>query len=192
MKWTMSDEYAAVITTVILAVLLVGTVQAYTLFKAWGDGFRETSEDLHASVDNVVQAVRTGVEPPAEDLAKVDEGRESNRIIRQKAAALMAAFVWFWTCVFLVAVQIMVLKWSATHSPKEDPDLAKFAFVVCAVSIVILVVEGVVRVMARFAVVMRKQIEWSRQYTAEDRHRYDEALRAFRQARQTPPSDPAT
>jgi hypothetical protein len=192
MKWAMSDDYAALITTVILAVLLIGTVQAYTLFKAWGDGVLEVTEGIRTSIDNIVQAGRTGVEPPAEDLAKIDEARESSHLVRQKVTALVASFVWLAICAVLVAVQIAVLAWSATHSPDDkDPSLAKFAFVACSVSIVILVAEGALRVMARTAVGMNKQIVELRQYTTEDERRYKEALRKYRQAQQTAPTDPA-
>jgi hypothetical protein len=193
MKWAMSDDYAALVTTVILAVLLIGSVQAYTLFRTWGDGIVEAFEDLTTSIDNVVQAGRSGQEPSIEDLAKIDKARVSgpNHMMRRKVAALLAFTVWVAICVVLVVVEIEVLKWSATHSPEDHPGLAKFAFYACAASVVILVAEGAVRVMARTAISLKKEMEPMRAYTAEDRRRYDEALHAFRQA-QEPPSGPTT
>jgi hypothetical protein len=192
MNWAMSDDYAALITTVILAVLLIGTVQAYTLFKAWGDGVVETIEWMRPSIDNIIQAGRTGAEPPAEDLAKIDRARESNQAVRQKAAALVAFIVWLAICAVLVSVQIAVMEWSATHSPEEKaPGLARFAFVACSASIVILVMEGVVRVVVRTAIGLKKQNAELNRYTAEDKHRYLEALRSYREAQQVPPPDPA-
>ncbi|MFF4369657.1 hypothetical protein [Streptomyces sp. NPDC001594] len=188
----MSDDYAALITTVIVAVLLIGTVQAYTLFKAWGDGFLELTADWRTSADNVIQARRAGVEVPAEDLAKIHEGRESNRVKRQKFAALVGAFAWLSICAILVLVEIKVLKWSATHNPKEDPQLAKAAFLACAVSIVILVGEGLGRVVGRLAIGVKRQREWARQYTDDDLRHYDEALRVYRQRQEAEPTDSVT
>jgi hypothetical protein len=192
MKWAMSDDYAALITTVILAVLVIGTVQAYTLLKTWGDGVVETTERLRASIDNIVKAGRTGAEPPTEDLAKIHEARESNQVIRQKGAALATSLVWLAICGILVTVQIAVLEWSATHGPEEkDPELAKLAFGACSASIVILAGEGAMRVTARTASGMRKQILELSQYTAEDKRRFVEAVHKYREDQQAPPTPPA-
>jgi hypothetical protein len=89
-------------------------------------------------------------------------------------------------------VQIKVLMWSATQGPKGDPDpaLAKFAFFTCAASIVILVAEGTLRVVAGTVSGLSKQGEGLNRYTTADRWRYEEALRKFGQAQRDPSSDP--
>ncbi len=149
MKWAMSDDYAALITTVILAVLLIGTVQTYTLLRAWVNSQVEAVRRGVDAHNRVAAAVKDGREPNDEDLQEVVKLRRPHHVVLQAWPAVLAGAVWLGVCATLVGMQIRVLQWAGTHEPATNPALAEKAFYVCSAAIVLLVAEGLVRTLAR-------------------------------------------
>ncbi|MFF6911545.1 hypothetical protein [Streptomyces sp. NPDC012466] len=141
----MSDDYAALITTIILAVLLIGTVQTYTLLRAWTNSYAETAGHYVEAHNRVVAAVTAGNDPDSEDLELISAVAAPRRLLLLAWPAVTAGSAWLTVCALLVTVQIKVLLWSATHQPETDPQLARWAFYVTSGSVVLLLMEGLVR-----------------------------------------------
>ncbi|MFI6729238.1 hypothetical protein NRF20_46165 [Streptomyces sp. R-74717] len=184
----MSDDYAALITTVILAVLLIGTVQLYTLIKSYADAMPQADDSHAALLERVAQALHGNRDPRAEDLAALDQyftdlfARVVGR--NRRWGTYLASAAWVAICCVLVITQIKVLKWSATHTPAQDPHLAKTAFYIASGAVVILVCEGVVRVITQVIANARRHRARVRQFSADDFRRLNEAGERYRQARQ--------
>ncbi|MGW4759530.1 hypothetical protein [Streptomyces chartreusis] len=189
----MSDDYAAVITTVILAVLAVGSVQTYTLVRRLRDAMVEWVAEAVDARSRVVVALRAAQPPSPDDLAKVDALTRPDAAVRRLTPAYVASFVWLAVCGVLVYVQIRVLKWAGTHHPEKDPDLAELAFYVCTVAVGVLVIEGVIRGVAGLVGrmrLMRTEITNTRP-SDEELAEFNNSLDRYRNERSgEPPADP--
>ncbi|MFD6493485.1 hypothetical protein ACFV99_23770 [Streptomyces sp. NPDC059944] len=144
----MSDDYAALISTIIIAALLVGTVQIYSLTRAWVDVPIEMLHQYLQANGRALASIRAGDTPAADDLSKLAAITNPKDMWKRAWPAMVAAGIWLWTCIVLVALQIRILLWSATGAPK-DPALAKGAFFITSAVVVMLVLEGIIRVLAR-------------------------------------------
>ncbi|MFJ4241329.1 hypothetical protein ACIP17_12075 [Streptomyces iakyrus] len=60
-------DYAALITTVILAALLVGSVQTYALFRRWTSVYVDAARLLVDSTNRSRKAIQRGDEPDPAD-----------------------------------------------------------------------------------------------------------------------------
>ncbi|MFJ2924582.1 hypothetical protein ACIPIU_06065 [Streptomyces massasporeus] len=144
----MSNDYAALITTVILAALLIGSVQTYTLFRRWASVYTDVARLYVDATNRSRRAIQQGEEPdPADTDAIIEILAKPRRFIYRSTAALLAVSVWVAVCTTLVIVQIDVLKWAATGQSTKDPSLARLSFYVAAGAVVLLVAEGVIRVL---------------------------------------------
>ncbi|GHC51007.1 hypothetical protein RFN57_37520 [Streptomyces violaceochromogenes] len=118
----MSGDYAALITTVILAALLVGSVQTYALFRRWTSVYVDAARLLVDSTNRSRKAIQHGVEPdPADTDAIIEIISKPRRFLYRSAAAFLAVAVWVAVCTTLVVVQIDVLRWAATNQPPQGP-----------------------------------------------------------------------
>ncbi|MFG2557208.1 hypothetical protein [Streptomyces sp. NPDC048581] len=197
----MSDDYAALITTVILAVLLIGTVQLYTLIKSYSDALPQADASHAALLERAVQAVHGNRDPSAEDLVALDQYFADMLAhmggARRRWGIYLASGAWMTICCVLVITQIEVLKWSATHTPGQDaPQLAKSAFYIASWAIMILVFEGFVRVIIQMIANLQRRRARFRQFSADDLRRLSRAAQErYRQAQQpnaSGTSDPDT
>jgi len=145
MKWAMSDDYAALISTIIIAALLIGSVQLYTLTRTWVSIPIQTLQEFLQAMSRATAAIRAGNDPAVEDLEGIASAVDPKNAIRKVWPAWVAAAIWMAVCVLLVTLQIKILLWSATGTPK-DPDLAKAAFYITAAVVIMLVAEGIIRV----------------------------------------------
>ncbi|MFC8520152.1 hypothetical protein [Streptomyces sp. NPDC057257] len=148
MKWAMSDDYAALITTVILFVLAVGTVQTYTFLKQYADAAAEWARQLAEVRSRVLSAIRAGDEPENRDMERVGELTE-DRPTKGFPPAYIAAGLWLALCTTLVGVQAKVLLWAATDGHSKDPHLARLSFFVSCAAMGVLTAEGLVRAWLR-------------------------------------------
>ncbi|MFG3585791.1 hypothetical protein [Streptomyces sp. NPDC047990] len=144
----MSDDYAALITTIIIAALLIGTVQIYSLTRIWVDVPLETLHQYIQATGRALTSIRAGDAPTPNDLSKLAALADPKGMWKRAWPAMVAAGIWLWTCILLVALQIRILLWSATGAPR-DPDLAKGSFFITAAVVVLLVLEGLIRVLAQ-------------------------------------------
>ncbi|CAM5607628.1 hypothetical protein SVIRM249S_06033 [Streptomyces viridochromogenes] len=191
MKWAMSDDYAALVTTIILAVLLIGTVQTYTLMRAWTDRFVDTAQQYTSSRRQALEAIRRGEEPASHDLnglvAAVGQARPT-QLLAKVWPVLVGTSIWFAVCAVLVSLQIRILFWSATHQPETDPALAKLAFVVTAGSLALLVLEVVIRVAVQLVSRLRSLAKdgGGGEVSAEEKHALLSAVTAHLRGPQEP------
>lgn len=194
MKWAMSGDYAALITTVILAALLVGSVQTYALFRRWTSVYVDAARLLVDSTNRSRKAIQRGVEPdPADTDAIIEIISKPRRFLYRSTAAFLAVAVWVAVCTTLVVVQIDVLRWAATNQPPKDPDLARLSFYVAAGAVVLLVAEGVLRVLFQAGSSLSQAFRDYESMTSEERRTFYRALGARVASTPTAPAggDPA-
>ncbi|MFC7844632.1 hypothetical protein [Streptomyces sp. NPDC057382] len=192
----MSDDYAALVTAIILAVLLIGTVQTYTLMRMWTDRFVETAQQYASSRRQALEAIRRGEEPAPDDLnglATAVGQAGPMQLLAKVWPVLVGTSIWFGVCAVLVAVQIRILFWSATHQPETDPALAKLAFFVTAGSVALLILEVVIRVAVQLFSRLRTLTgdDYGGEESPEEKHALLSAVTAHLRGPQAPHVDAA-
>ncbi|WP_431776292.1 hypothetical protein [Streptomyces cucumeris] len=174
----MSNDYAAIITTVNAAILLVGTVQHVTLMKKSVDTVNAEDQALRTACGQVIEEMRRGVDPSPGTLNELRPRRRLRRRFWQMTVPWAAALVWMATCMFLVSVQSDVLRWAGTAKPDPEPRLARFAFYVAVGSTMLLVIEAALSVLIQAAAMAQSNgREYKRKYTAEERARLEELIK---------------
>lgn len=190
MSWAMSSDYAALITTVILAALLIGSVQTYTLFRRWASVYTDVARLYVDATNRSRRAIQQGEDPdPADTDALIEILSKPRRFIYRSTAALLAVSVWVAVCATLVIVQIDVLKWAATNQQTKDPGLAKLSFYVAAGAVVLLVAEGVIRVLFQAGASLAQAFRDYEVMTSEEWNTFFRSLRTRASATHTDPAD---
>nr|WP_185930688.1 hypothetical protein [Streptomyces sp. WAC05458] len=154
----MSADYVAVISTLILAVLAVGTVQIYSTTK---ESFKKTSETLESLVQarsRVVTALRDGIAPDETDLRLVARFPTGVLLFTPRAIfpALRSAIgnsfrvapmvTWLILCAALCWSQIRVLIWLGHEKAAgKAPEVAQESALIVVLALLFLVAEAVVR-----------------------------------------------
>ncbi|MFE5300658.1 hypothetical protein [Streptomyces sp. NPDC056632] len=183
----MSGDYAAIVTTIVLAVLVVGSVQLYVL--AQRELIPHSSYESGSAAElRIVGSIREGNPPRAEDLATLDATTRSGvplKVIPTRAFVVL----WVIVCFALIVVEIKVLKWAASAKPGPAPELAAWSFYVCAGSVMLLAVEGLARAMAPALTVFLKSAKDMWSMSREERDQVKIALADYRAAQN--PSPPA-
>ncbi|MEV7643354.1 hypothetical protein AB0O32_25810 [Streptomyces rubiginosohelvolus] len=180
----MSDDYAAIVSTLIVALLTIGTVQLVTLLKRWRafavDFFREAVDARR----RVTLALKAGHSPAPEDFELLNILRPK-RLVSRSVAALMAPYVaacvWGAACVHLVIVQIQVLRWAGADEPGPAPELAKQAFATIVVCGSAMVVEGLVRAVAGLRGTIGQR-DYAAEFTAAERAAFGRSLNEYRRS----------
>ncbi|WP_394427375.1 hypothetical protein [Streptomyces sp. SGAir0957] len=183
----MSDDYASLLTTLIVAVFAVGTIQTYSLMKRWGDAQSEQIRELAEARVRVTDALHHGTQPTEEDLRVA--GRTSWTpllMFRRGIAPYIAGLVWTTVVIILGIQQVRILKWTAAAGDDPDPHLARTSFYMVTGAIALLLTEGIVRA---FAQTMAKQFGylkplWS--YPRAVRAQMDCAVKEYRRTGQLP------
>jgi hypothetical protein len=176
MAWAMSDDYAATLTTVNAAVLLVGTVQYTGLSRRVGDRVYSSRREQATAKGHLIEQHRQGVEPSPGALVRL---RSQRRDLRKRTLAnLVAGSVWCVVCVLLIVHQLEILAWAGTADAEPRPGLARRCFLVTCLGIVILVVEPMARGSYRLWRGVRKgPLEYATRYTRQERRRLDRQIR---------------
>ncbi|MFE9776168.1 hypothetical protein ACFYOV_31830 [Streptomyces sp. NPDC005931] len=187
----MSDDYAALITTIILASLLIGSVQSYSLLRRWADSHLGTTEDGMDARTRALESIRRGEAPRPEDLEAIALAAQPVRVLRKTLLPLISSGVWLAVSAALVWVQVKVLLWSGTHEPPTDPQLAKQAFYVASGAVVLLVAEGLLRVMAYGASRILQSIQSLEEATPEERSELLQAIRRYVRKLPDPEGEPS-
>ncbi|MFF3838244.1 hypothetical protein [Streptomyces sp. NPDC001930] len=183
----MSGDYAAIVTTIVLAVFVVGSVQLYVLAR------RELIPDPRwesgsAAELRIVGSLREGDQPRAEDLAVLDETTRTSVSLKVIPTSV-SAVLWIIVGFALIVVEINVLKWAATAKPGPAPELAAWAFYVCAGSVTLLAVEGLARAMTPALSVLIKCAKDMRSMSREERDHVKIALADYRAAQNASPPE---
>ncbi|MFI9150305.1 hypothetical protein [Streptomyces sp. NPDC053367] len=191
MKWAMTDDYASLVTTLIVTVLAVGTIQTYTLMRRLGDS---QTEDVRRTVEarlRVMDAMRRDVAPDAEDLraARVSTVRFL-AFTQANLSAYIAGVVWSVVVVVLGVQQIRILMWAGSADHTANPGLARDSFCLVSAAVVLLLAEGLVRAFVRTVVEQRESLKPLREYPRDERARMHAAVRRFHRTGEVPgPAD---
>ncbi|MET9671243.1 hypothetical protein ABZY19_39015 [Streptomyces sp. NPDC006475] len=201
----MSNDYAALITTLIVAVLAVGTIQTYTFMKRSADLQAEVGEQYVEAQQHIIDLLNQGRVPSTEEMeAATMRWWTPWRLASKWLAAQAAGALWIAVCGFLVFIQAQVLRWAAMEEPKpKASELAETSFLAVIMAVSLLVAEGVLR---SFAEVQRRGSDARRrlrqQNSAADRDRLRRAIEVFKKTGQlpavpaspvqTPPTPPAS
>lgn len=193
MKWAMSDDYAALLTTLIVAVLAVGTIQTYTLMKRWGDTETERVRLTSQARERVLEAMRQGQDPGEEDLRQAFVPVFNLGMNRKAVPAYVAGFVWVVVVTTLGAFQVKILRWAAAEGDPADPQLARKAFYAVSIAIALLLAEGMIRAFSQMLSEQWTAVKPLRQYSRSERRRAIRTVRQFRKTGQVPtPASPPT
>jgi hypothetical protein len=187
MKWAMSDDYAALLTTLIVAIFAVGTLQTYTLMRRIGqsqnDDLRNTAEAQH----RVLQSLAAGQAPAEQDLTAAHVPTAVAIGIPRKALAVyVTGVIWTAMVVVLGIQQVKILRWAGSANHPKDPQLAEGSFYLVSVCITVLLVEGAVRAVTQSFLEQRTITAPLRQYTVEDRKRMRRVVKQYRRTGQVP------
>ncbi|WP_143203497.1 hypothetical protein [Streptomyces sp. CB02115] len=190
----MSDDYASLLTTLIVAVLAVGTVQTHSLMKRWNDTHVEQLRVATEARIRVADALGRGVQPSEGDLQVADQSaRRAVAMARSWLAPWLAGGVWAGVVVTLGKQQLRILKWAATAGDPAAPELAKTSFRYVSIAVALLLAEGIVRVFVSSFTRQYQQFKSWRDYPRSSRALADDAIRAYRLTGQIPaaPAAPA-
>ncbi|WP_415962044.1 hypothetical protein [Streptomyces sp. 021-4] len=191
----MSDDYAALLTTLIVAVLAVGTIQTYSMMKRWSDTQAEQTRVLIEARVRVADALHRNAQPTEDDLKAARESVSTvARMARKGMLPYGASLVWIAVVVTLGDQQLRILKWAATAGDPADPELAKSAFYYVSAAIVLLLAEGFARGLVVTFRTNRQQFKPWKNYPRSTRDQADRAVRAYRRTGQLPaaPTPPAS
>lgn len=156
MDLAMSNDYAAIVTAVLAAVVVIGFVEMQAYRRQVLDEEADRVRGFTTSMDACIEAVRAGTELPQWQLARldhewtrVDGPRPSNRPQRLWRVSRW----WALLCVWLVSAICLVCLWAARdgHGPAEW--LAWYSWIAAATGIITLLMGA----LARFRALSRPQ-----------------------------------
>lgn len=194
MVWAMSNDYAAIVTTINAAVLLVGTVQYTGLTKRVGDRMLAATREQAEAKALLLDQRRLGTEPSPESLVRLQEQRDELR--RRTRANAVASLIWSATCALLLVQQMRILAWTGTAHPGPASELARSSFyvTVTGVLVLVLVAEPLARGCYRlWRGVWWGSLEYRKHYPRSERRWLDRQVRGATRlaASQTTSSAPA-
>ncbi|MFF8441913.1 hypothetical protein ACF07U_13655 [Streptomyces californicus] len=179
----MSHDYAAIVSTIVVALLTIGTVQLVTLLKRWSVLLRGLYQEGYEARHRITEALRAGQDPDPEDFEQLNIVRPGRWLYRMAltAAPYLAAAVWAAACVVLIDVQIEVLRWAGAADPGPAAELARRAFKTVVVCGSLMAAEGLVRAAAiGFGFVVRGHREHRAAFTAAERHAFFDSVAEYR------------
>lgn len=145
----MTNDYAAIISSVIAAVLVLGFIEVRALGERFDRLLRtgDVSEEVLEAEEGVLAAIRSGQAPAAEHLAILAPfyAEEYERTMKRVMRAGILWLGWVVLCFALVICECLVLLWAAIdkHGPAEW--LAATSFIVTAFAVVVVLFGALVR-----------------------------------------------
>ncbi|MEV6758217.1 hypothetical protein [Streptomyces sp. NPDC051214] len=196
----MSNDYAALITTFIVAVIAVGTIQVYTFSRRWGDTFTAEGSKLIDARQRLLELFRQGHDPTSAEMEAAGMGpRWYLSVLLKGFPPYLATGLWVLVCAVLVFVQAHVLRWAAMENKPKGAKLAETSFWVVVIAVVILVAEGLIRGLLEAQVNTLRVQRRLAPYSRTERHVMEQALKEYRRTGQLPapsashpPSTPPT
>ncbi|MEU6578507.1 hypothetical protein [Streptomyces sp. NPDC046805] len=150
----MTDDYAAITTSIMAAVQVIATVQFERLLKEWTAPVLTSTERKWAAQDRVIARLKADQEPTQQELAELGE----TTVLRQQAERDgrnglikfgVTGVLWATLSLLIVWTIVKVLRWSATPHHGPAPELASFVFLTTVSAVGALVLAAMVSVMAR-------------------------------------------
>ncbi|MFI1190330.1 hypothetical protein [Streptomyces californicus] len=179
----MSHDYAGIVSTIVVALLTIGTVQLVTLLKRWSVSLQGLYQEGYEARHRITEALKAEQDPDPEDFEKLNIVRPGRWLSRMAltAAPYLAAAVWAAACVVLIDVQIEVLRWAGTADPGPAAELARRAFRTVVVCGSLMAAEGLVRAFViGFGFVFRGHRDHRSAFTAAERHAFFRSVVAYR------------
>ncbi|WP_405434855.1 hypothetical protein [Streptomyces anulatus] len=179
----MSHDYAAIVSTLIVALLTIGTVQLVSLLKRWSVMVRGLYQEGYEARHRITEALKTGQSPDAEDFEKLNIVRPGRWLFRVAITLgpYVAAAVWAVACVVLLDVQISVLRWAGADKPGMDPELARKAYRTVVVCGSLMAAEGLLRAcVIGFGYIVRGHRDHRAAFTAAERHAFFRSVHGYR------------
>jgi hypothetical protein len=183
-SWTMSNDYAAIVTTLDGAILVIGTAQFVGIYKKFTEKSSVIEREKFAHRGRLVEALQRGEEPDAADLVAARRGL----ILSWDTLLLSLAFaVWGVLAGAVAIVQVQVLRWAATagENPDPDPELARMAYLVTGAAILALLFEAMAGALIgnlRY-LLLNAARDYRDRYSSEARRELEEKVKeAVRQA----------
>ncbi|MEU3693803.1 hypothetical protein [Streptomyces narbonensis] len=191
----MSNDFAAIISSINIAVLVIGSIQHYVLLKKYiADVSQKAPLDMERRRVLIDRMKATGVKPTRDELAEVHEGdveREDNYPPGLIAAGV-GSLLWVFLCTALVFVQVKVLVWAALWGAVENPPPAKtlaiVSCVVTAAAIVAVLVESVAHLWLPFLFTLRNFERAKTQISGVHQTEFDRLLAEYRASLASPPA----
>jgi hypothetical protein len=159
--WEMSPDHAAVLTGLIVAILAVGTAQAYATVRKRSDKETRQWENYLAAQARITTALRENRQPAQEDVkAKHPQGYNFADTIPTriwKSLGYGFQFIVFWSpllvwlslCGLLCKSQLRILIWLGQEGAEEKAtpgsEIAQQASLYIVIALVYLVAEAVMR-----------------------------------------------
>ncbi|MFE0489192.1 hypothetical protein [Streptomyces griseoaurantiacus] len=151
----MSDDYAAITTSIMAAVLVIATVQAERFLKTWTEPMFEIKKNLRAAQDKAVLRVRAGEEPTPEELAVLSEttaqhDREARAFVRTALPRyVVGGGAWLALTCMIIFYIAQIVRWSGTSHHGPAPELAEQVFLATMISVGALFLSLVVSTLTR-------------------------------------------
>ncbi|WP_405392987.1 hypothetical protein OG596_37420 [Streptomyces sp. NBC_01102] len=141
--WAMSDDYAALISSIILAAMFIGTLQVTSLAKSLTAPFQELRLQKRQAARHLRDGTLTTEHLDAVRLAEL-ENQEAGQ--RRSWLAVVVLMSWWVLVGFQCGANLMqVLVWSATDNHKASPDVAEGAFMAALWAVSAILLEPVIR-----------------------------------------------
>ena len=150
----MTDDYAAMTTSIMAAVEVIATVQFERLLKEWTAPVLTSTERKWAAQDTVIARLRAEQEPTQQELAMLRETTALRQQAERHGKKGLVKFgvtgvLWATLSLLIVLTIVKILRWSATPHHGPAPELAYFVFLSTVSAVGALVLAAMVGVMAR-------------------------------------------
>ncbi|MFL4901768.1 hypothetical protein ACJ6WF_00920 [Streptomyces sp. MMS24-I2-30] len=182
----MTDEYAALVVGVDIALLVVGTVEILGLLKAASAGARTLVEREDAALRMISDRLQAGEEPTPEELEAAVEA-SCPRLLLPTFGLMALSLLWAAPSMALLISVTVTVFWAATEAHGRIPLLASYTAWVTLISAALLVLEA----LAKSARLAHTVLDDDSQRAVMGRALYDEALAKLNEHRSTqgrPPS----
>ncbi|MFI9155513.1 hypothetical protein [Streptomyces sp. NPDC053367] len=140
----MTQEYAALVVGVDIALLVVGTVQILSLLKAAVADFKKLVAREDAALTVISDRLQAGDEPTRDELqAAVDQSRP--RQVLPPIGLSFLGLLWALVSAALLLAIVVTVFWAADENPGPARLLATYTAWITAISATLLVLEALVQ-----------------------------------------------
>ncbi|WP_331763555.1 hypothetical protein OH738_40655 (plasmid) [Streptomyces hirsutus] len=192
----MSNDFAAIISTIYITVLIVGSVQHYLLIRRFATPFLDSIPQNTALRAEIIERMKaTGSNPTRDELAAVHEGDRMDNLPPFVYIAAAGSGLWMILCLVIITAQIKVLEWMALWGAVEDPPpaarLTDGCVTVASLAIIAVVVEAIAHgLIPLLQMAQNNQKVWDRLPSVQARE-FARLLADYRASLATPP-DPSS
>ncbi|MFJ3717826.1 hypothetical protein [Streptomyces sp. NPDC090057] len=135
--YAMSQDYAAIITSVLGALLLVSVVEASNAFRARGDAQRKLLTMFAEELSESASALRSGTDIPEARRARVKSRVRVYIRLRKRMERVAKVLNIGWTVIFIANFMTLmkVITWSALEKGGTASGIAEYSWILSALII---------------------------------------------------------